>query len=563
MALIVHMFSMAMVSLIVLVVQNSLLVVMTRLSRKRVDAAHNYHTSTLVMNQEIAKMIMCLVLYGLDDVYRQYRHDAASSNRATNAVHKMVGLEIDVLLLRDDSANDVERDACQTGSKEVPPLADEEPLEVHIPYSSASPPQTMAVGHASGEGGRHVADELGSDHDAPGVPQVTSTYCSSKTLGITALFARQLRQSPCLTTSARPSSAPANANTRAAGHGEWSCSVDVPETMRKYGFVFTYRRMKALFSLYCSMLSASVYKRDTLKLFVPAFLFNIQNFLIFIGLSNLDAVTFQVWSQTKLLSTAVFSVWLLGRKLSPRQWLSLVALTAGVLGAQLGAPRAGTEMLPTAAPHLLHGTTTVPGLDRAGELRAGDDHDEPQGNALIGIAACVLSGLSSSYASVYFEKVVKTTSPTLSIRNIQLSLFGIPIAFVSMLILDVFPNWYASVQCGQRVHWNIFSAPAAGTRVLGATQAFCPARPFFFWQRYDHILTWALVFIHAFGGLLVAMVVKYADNILKGFATGVAVIVSGMMSSAIDGYEPSLAFVLGAVLVIGSSIAFHKFEPKR
>lgn len=562
MALIIHIFTMTMVSLIVLVVQNSLLVVMTRLSRKRVDAAHNYHTSTLVMNQEIVKMVMCLVLYGLDDVYRQYRHDTALSDRANNAVHKMPGLEIDVLLLRDDSVNDVERKACQAGSKETQLLVDEESLEVHIPPSSALPPLAMAVGNAYGEGGHNVSDGFGADHDAPGVPQVTSPQCSRTTLGITALPPRELRRLPYLTSLARPSNASACANARAAEHGEWGCSVDAPETVREHRFFFTYRRVKTLCFLYSSMLSASVYKRDTLKLFVPAFLFNIQNFLIFIGLSNLDAVSFQIWSQTKLLFTAIFSVWLLGRKLSPMQWLSLAALSAGVLGAQLGAPRASTEVLPTAAPHLLQDKARAPSLGRAGGLRAGDD-DEPQGNALTGIAACVLSGLSSSYSSVYFEKVIKTTKPTLSIRNIQLSLFGIPIAFISMLFLDVFPSWYASVQCGQRVHWSIFSAPAAETLVLSKAPTYCPVRPFFFWQRYDHFLTWALVFIHAFGGLLVAVVVKYADNILKGFATGVAVIVSGMMCSVIDGYEPSLAFVFGAVLVIGSSIVFHRFEPKR
>lgn len=34
----------------------------------------------------------------------------------------------------------------------------------------------------------------------------------------------------------------------------------------------------------------------------------------------------------------------------------------------------------------------------------------------------------------------------------------------------------------------------------------------------------------AFGGLVVAAVVKYADNILKGFATSVSIIVSSLMS---------------------------------
>ena len=36
--------------------------------------------------------------------------------------------------------------------------------------------------------------------------------------------------------------------------------------------------------------------------------------------------------------------------------------------------------------------------------------------------------------------------------------------------------------------------------------------------------------LQAFGGLVVAAVVKYADNILKGFATSVSIIVSSLVS---------------------------------
>ena len=85
---------------------------------------------------------------------------------------------------------------------------------------------------------------------------------------------------------------------------------------------------------------------------------------------------------------------------------------------------------------------------------------------------------------------------------------------------------------------------------------------FSYWRGYNG-LTWTLVVSHAIGGLLVAVVVKYADNILKGFATGVAVIVSGVFASLFWGYEPSLLFVVGCVLVTAASVLYHAKDQKQ
>ena len=42
-------------------------------------------------------------------------------------------------------------------------------------------------------------------------------------------------------------------------------------------------------------------------------------------------------------------------------------------------------------------------------------------------------------------------------------------------------------------------------------------------------MAWAVVVNQAFGGLLIAVVMKYADNIVKGFATSIAIIVSTVL----------------------------------
>jgi UDP-sugar transporter A1/2/3 len=257
-------------------------------------------------------------------------------------------------------------------------------------------------------------------------------------------------------------------------------------------------------SEYVTVVHSVVSQTECFKLALPAGLFTLQNFLIFLSLSNLDVMTFQILSQTKLLSAAVFSVWLLKKGLNNSQWASLVLLTAGVFLAQY---ETATGSRKTPAP---------PGHD-----------DDEHMNVLLGGVSCIISGLSSSFAGVYFEKVVKTTPPSLAVRNIHLGLFGIPFALASMLVLDV---WGCDDPKGFR-----------------------------YFRGYSHFTFWLIV-VHAVGGLLVAAVVKYADNILKGFATAVAIIVSGVFASLLWHYVPSFAFVGGCTMVIVSILVYQFAE---
>jgi hypothetical protein len=61
---------------------------------------------------------------------------------------------------------------------------------------------------------------------------------------------------------------------------------------------------------------------EMLKLSVPSFLYTVQNNLLYLALTNLDAATYQVCYQLKILTTAVFSMVLL-------QVRSFVALSFG------------------------------------------------------------------------------------------------------------------------------------------------------------------------------------------------------------------------------------------
>lgn len=183
-----------------------------------------------------------------------------------------------------------------------------------------------------------------------------------------------------------------------------------------------------------------------------------------------------------LLSTsALFSVFLLGRELSYMQWGSLLLLVVGVTITQLSA-------------------------------QAEKEEKKMIGNPIYGFIAVVIAAILSGFAGVYFEKILKTSEISLWIRNVQMCVVGIPIGLVT-------------------------------TMYSRETDQILEHGPFY---GYNRMVLFVIV-IQAVGGLLVAAVVKYADNILKGFATSISLIMSLTVSIAIFNFEPTVNFTIGAV----------------
>jgi UDP-sugar transporter A1/2/3 len=69
-----------------------------------------------------------------------------------------------------------------------------------------------------------------------------------------------------------------------------------------------------------------------------------------------------------------------------------------------------------------------------------------------------------------------------------------------------------------------------------------------FFQGYSPLVI-CVISLEAGGGLVVAAVIKYADNILKSFATAVSIVTSTVVSMWFFGFIVSKLFVEGSLLV--------------
>lgn len=192
----------------------------------------------------------------------------------------------------------------------------------------------------------------------------------------------------------------------------------------------------------------------------------------------------------KILTTAMFSVAMLGKKLESLQWCSLLTLIAGVSLVQIS------------------------GLKETQKAVA-------QTNSLIGLLCVLLACCSSGFAGVYFEKVLKGSEVSVWIRNVQLAFIGIVVGLAGVYYTD---------------------------REMVTEVGF--------FDGYNSVV-WGVICLQAFGGIIVAVVVKYADNLLKGFATSVSIVLSCILSIFLfNDFGLSTKFIMGTLLVIAATTLY-------
>jgi UDP-sugar transporter A1/2/3 len=65
------------------------------------------------------------------------------------------------------------------------------------------------------------------------------------------------------------------------------------------------------------------------------------------------------------------------------------------------------------------------------------------------------------------------------------------------------------------------------------------------------------MFNSAIGGLIVAAVLKYADAVLKGYATAISVIMTGVLSMFLFGTQLNAIYFLGIINVICAVLLYN------
>ena len=237
-----------------------------------------------------------------------------------------------------------------------------------------------------------------------------------------------------------------------------------------------------------------------LRMGVPAVCFTVQKNLSFYAISQLTPAVLQILFQSKVLTTAFFSHVMLGKEFTKHQKVALVILIGGM---------------------------SIVELSQNGHSSGASD-----GNGIFfGSLAAILSCVSSGFAAVYIEYSIKKLgqqeqkSYTIWVRNIQLSIFGIASSILAAFIKDK----------------DVIASK-------GAFHGF-------------NALVWTMIATGSLGGLLVSLVMKYADNILKTFTTSISIILTVILSTIFLDFEISHLFILGTVVVC-LSIYLYSFNRK-
>jgi solute carrier family 35 (UDP-sugar transporter), member A1/2/3 len=285
--------------------------------------------------------------------------------------------------------------------------------------------------------------------------------------------------------------------------------------------------------------------QDSLMLLVPGVLYVVQNNLLYFASSVISASEAQILMQLKMLTTAVFSMFLLNKRFSWAQWGALTMLACGCAlveassmdretteeaDAELETSASGS--VPQRSEATISSTstaTTTTGTTTAAATGARSLAEQVAATpAILGVAAALTGATTSGLAGVSIEKLLKSKG-SMWVRNTHLAFWSVLISLVLLLLRD---QGRAALSGGL-------------TTML---QGFTPA-------------VWFTVVLGSAGGLLVALVLKYLDSIVKNMAAAASIILCATVNLFLSGEAPDPTYVLGTVLVVTAVVVYQYAPP--
>merc|ERR1712032_1292124 len=153
-----------------------------------------------------------------------------------------------------------------------------------------------------------------------------------------------------------------------------------------------------------------------------------------------------------------------------------------------------------------------------GELKPdiGASNTGTYGHGYMGLLCMVAACSSSGYAGVYLELLLKQLNANVWTANMQLQIFCLPIAVLTML-----SDIYGLQEVGPMHGWDG--------------------------------LTCVVVLLNAIGGFAVSLTMKYADNILKTFAVSMSLVFNCLLSWLFMSINLTPQTITGVLMVIAAT----------
>jgi len=235
---------------------------------------------------------------------------------------------------------------------------------------------------------------------------------------------------------------------------------------------------------------------EKLQLAIISMLYTIQGICAFIAIKHLSPEVYQVTTQLKILTTSLMAFLVLNKKFGYRQILALCGLIIGCI--------------------------------LVNNVKSSSNSKKAQSTDYIGVCTCITACFLSSFCGIWLEYLAKSKN-THSFSyvmhfNFELSLMGLYIYYIFLCCMHSYDS--------RSLEMSFF--------------------------KFNHPSIILVIGLHSLGGILVAAVMIYADNVFKCFVVAVSILISTVISVFVFSTSLTMEFCIGAVVVLGSSLLYCK-----